>query len=96
MQPQLLIAMQVVEEEFSKYGLDTVITAVSNGAHKEGSRHYSGEALDIRTKHAAGMQKNITLLVKQRLDPLGFDVILEDLGKDNEHLHVEYDPKEGE
>jgi len=96
LQPQMLIALQVVEEEFGKYSLDTVITSGSDGQHKEGSLHYAGLALDFRTKAAAGIQKGLASMIKLRLDHVGFDVVLEDLGQDNEHLHVEFDPKEGE
>ncbi len=96
LQPQMLLAIQVAEEEFSKYGLDTTVTAGADGVHKEGSLHYKGLALDFRTRDAAGLQKGIVAMIDRRLDPIGFDVLLEGLGTDNEHCHVEYDPKEGQ
>lgn len=91
--PQMLVAMQVVEEAFKDYGLDCIVTSGNDKTHSKKSLHYSGRALDFRTKHAGGLQRAILEKVKNRLTHLGFDVLLEDLGKDNEHLHVEYDPK---
>lgn len=93
LQPQMLIAIKVAEQEFSKYNLDTVVTSGNDSEHSNGSKHYVGAALDFRTKHTAGLAKGITKAVSEILTPLGFDVILEDVGEANEHLHVEYDPK---
>ncbi len=89
----MLIALQVVEEAFGGFGLDTTITAGSDGLHKDGSLHYKGLALDFRTKDGAGLQKGIAQTVKARLEQAGYDVIFEGIGTENEHLHVEYDPK---
>jgi conjugal transfer mating pair stabilization protein TraG len=95
LQPQMVLATKVVEEEFSRYGLDTVITSANDGEHMEGSLHYSGRALDFRTKHAQGVMKGIHLAIQKRLAPVGFDVIWEAQENPNEHLHLEWDPKDG-
>lgn len=89
----MLLALDLVEREFAKFGLDTVVTSANDATHSAHSLHYSGRALDFRTKHAAGVMKGIYQATLKTLFPLGFDVIWEDQGKDNEHLHVEYDPK---
>ena len=91
--PQMSIALMVVEDEFKKQGLDTVVTAGTNGVHKENSLHYIGRALDFRTKHAAGIMRGIAANIAKRLHPIGFDVIFEAQGTDNEHLHVELDDR---
>jgi hypothetical protein len=93
LQPQMLIALQVVEEEFSRFSTDTVVTSANDSTHKEGSYHYAGRAFDFRTKHASGIAGGIVGAIKQRLGPLGFDCIWEGQNTDNEHLHIEYDPK---
>jgi len=92
--PQMLIALQVAEEEFSRYGLDTVVTSANDGSHKEHSKHYYGEAFDFRTKHSGNLGQNIAQAIRLKLAPLGFDVLYEYPGQANEHIHVEYDPKD--
>jgi hypothetical protein len=93
LQPQMLIALQVVEEEFGRMSLDTMITSGSDGEHMKGSLHGKGLALDFRTKHASGIMKGIYLGIQKRLAPIGFDILWEKPTLPEEHLHVEYDPK---
>ena len=69
------------------------VTSGNDSTHRRGSKHYTDEALDFRTKHLPSRVKQLLVAaVKQRLGR-HFDVILEDLGKPNEHLHVEYQHK---
>jgi hypothetical protein len=57
-----------------------------------GSLHYKDRALDFRTKHLSAADKEaLVTAVKRRLGT-DYDVILENAGGTNEHLHVEYDP----
>jgi len=68
-----------------------VITSGVDGTHMRASKHYDGLALDIRSK---GMfDKKGTLQRLKTVLGSDFDVILEAEGKDNEHIHVEFDPK---
>lgn len=91
LEPQMLIALRVVEEEFSKYGLDTVVTSANDSVHSPNSYHYLGRAFDFRTKHAQGIASGIISNIRKVLGPLGFDIIWEDQGGVNEHLHCEWD-----
>lgn len=71
--------------------VDTVITSANDGVHMKGSRHYSGDALDFRTKHwpkANDFIERIKFQLGNR-----YDVIHESVGRPNQHLHIEYDPK---
>jgi hypothetical protein len=69
------------------------VTSGNDSTHKVGSKHYSDEALDIRTKDLTKMEKHaLATAVKARLG-LDYDVILESEGKANEHLHIEFDAK---
>ena len=82
-------------------GYECVITSGGDGEHKPKSgtvslhkRNGQVNALDLRTKHLADQDKG---LVTQRLKiALGsqFYVELEHLDQLQEHLHVEFDPKD--
>jgi hypothetical protein len=73
--------------------VDMLVTSGNDKVHARGSKHYTDEALDFRTKHLKSADKlALRNAVKQRLGR-EFDVILEDEGGNNEHLHVEHDPK---
>ena len=85
---RLVWALPLMEQIYREFGQDLVITSARDGVHKPDSKHYVGEALDLRT---------FTLSVLQRQEALtrieadlgdDFDVVLE-----KNHLHVELDPK---
>lgn len=89
----MAVAMRVVEEVFDEFGYPAWISSGNDGEHKPGSFHYKDAALDFRIRHVPEAKR--TAIVKAlyaRLWPQ-FDVLWEDRGKANEHLHVEYDPK---
>ena len=103
--PQMVIAAMVAKEEYDRYGIELVITSCNDLKHGYGSKHFSGEAFDTRTKHiesvktqpAFGLDANV---VKRKIRDaiaysLGaeFDVLLERLGLPNEHMHCEWHPK---
>jgi hypothetical protein len=92
LQPQMLVALRVVEDQMDLLHCDTIVTSANDSQHRAGSKHYEGLALDFRTKHT-GRSKAIADAIRLIIGPLGYDVILEALGEANEHLHIEYDPK---
>ena len=65
-----------------------VITSGTDGKHMEGSKHDTGEAIDVRTRNFPSTQAIYTFAVKMRRR-LGanYQVIIE-----RDHIHVEYDP----
>lgn len=66
---------------------DVVITSGTDGTHMKGSKHYSGNALDVRTSNIPKDWLKVYIdRVKNRLGP-DYDLVLE-----VDHLHVEYDP----
>jgi hypothetical protein len=71
---------------------DMLITSGSEGIHMVGSLHYKDGALDFRTKHLSIPDKKALVTALKRRLGKNYDVILEDAGGTNEHLHVEYDP----
>jgi hypothetical protein len=71
-----------------------VITSGNDGKHMKGSKHYTYAALDFRTKNFPTLESKRAFLWKLQAE-LGpdYDVLLEGLGTDNEHIHAEWDPK---
>ena len=69
-------------------GKGGTVTSLMDGKHMEGSKHYDGEAVDLRTFFFSNAEKRI--FKKKVQVGLGddYDVILH-----STHLHVEYDPK---
>jgi len=72
-----------------------MVTSANDSRHVTGSRHYSDEALDWRTKGPSAntmgstarkqrFRRRLTALLGDR-----FTVMLEGLGKPHEHIHVQ-------
>jgi hypothetical protein len=93
LKPQTVLACLIAEPILKSHGVELVVTAGSDGTHKANSKHYSGEAFDIRS-HDLDPKLRVPV-VEDLKAALGwdFDVILEDFGGPNEHIHIEYDPK---
>jgi len=73
------------------------VTALDNGDHMEGSKHdpssdtdWKVEAVDLDCG-VTEQNERLTTYLGRHLPP-AFDVILEDKGGPNEHVHVEHDP----
>jgi hypothetical protein len=94
MDVRMFIAFDAVRDVFALRGHlgEPVITSVADGKHSSNSYHYKGRAFDLRTK-STGSARFIEAELKERLSHLGFDVVLEDLGGRNEHIHVELDKR---
>ena len=70
------------------------ITSVNDGVHKTGSLHYSGNAVDIRSKvFKHELVEEAVRVFRASPDGPRYDLLLEASGTPNEHLHLEYDPK---
>lgn len=105
----LLFAALVVERVLLEFeDLACIITSARDGKHGWGSLHFSGNAFDVRTKLVPRDQlvefvtEVATRLAAKavRIEPTErsyagpeFDVLLEDIDGENEHLHVEFQPK---
>ena len=94
------VAYPMIQTVFEHYGYACTITSGADGEHKpktgRASLHYSGLALDFRTKHLAVMDKEKVLNAVRAALSNQFDIVLEQIGLPLEHLHIEYDPKEPE
>jgi hypothetical protein len=89
--PELGLALSIVDSVLENCGVyETVITSLKDGTHTPGSWHYSGWAADLRSKHI-GSAPQKTLVLDAMKSALGaqWTVLLENLGKPNEHYHIE-------
>lgn len=92
--PELLRAIATAIEVWEMLGLpELVITSINDGQHMKGSFHYKGEAFDGRTHNIREAGKDPEMAAAHLRAALGedFDVLLENVGKDTEHIHVEHD-----
>jgi hypothetical protein len=91
--PEILDAAFLTARVFGAFGCPFVVTSGLDGEHMTGSKHYSGNAVDIRlpTWYGRSEATNDTVLAEIRL-AVGkdYDVVYE-----RDHYHVEYDPKNG-
>lgn len=89
---EIVFAIGVADEIYRRIAnQEVVITSLNDSQHMAGSLHYLGQAVDFRTRTLTLNQLNqIVAELKNRLYPLGYDVVLE-----SDHIHIEYDPKGG-
>ena len=86
-------ALGLVGSIADRYEIELVATSMNDGTHGQGSKHYVGEAADIRTRDLKTYD-HVHLFfweIKGEIDKYGFDTVLE-----KDHIHIEYDPKIGE
>ena len=69
------------------------LTSGNDGKHMKGSKHYTGDAVDIGSKEFDLAEKRQFVADLKSHLGMDFDVLLEHAGQENEHIHVEYDRK---
>ena len=90
--PEVFRALADVARCYEAVGArQLIVTSINDAQHRRGSLHYQGRAFDCRTKDlpfgSAG-KRNLRDDIARYLGT-GWDVILEDQGGPNEHLHLE-------
>lgn len=91
LKPQAVLAIHIAEGVFRNFGEELVVTSCNDGKHSDTSLHYHGFAFDARSKELVCDKQELLKELRARLGA-EFDVLLEDLGGNNEHYHIEYDP----
>lgn len=86
---ELVLAILIAEGVYDKHDTDLVITSVVDGKHSYTSLHYSGSALDIRTRNIPEIY-NKEIMAGEIRESLSdeYDVVVE-----SNHIHIEYQPK---
>jgi hypothetical protein len=89
MRPEILLAAVAAMKVYEAAGHDFTITAGVDGKHMAGSLHYSGAAIDVRTRDLAADE--VQKIIAKMKECLGcdFDVLLE-----VDHIHIEFQPKQ--
>lgn len=92
--PKILVMMAAIANvaQGLQEPVDVLITSGNDSQHMDGSKHYSYEALDIRSKNfpTAKSKRVFIDAVLKRLGS-GYQMILEGEGKVGEHFHLEWD-----
>jgi hypothetical protein len=90
LKPEALLGIQICASVYAEHNLDFVLTSVVDGKHSRGSKHYSGNGWDGRTRNipTEDAKGKIFLDIKNALGS-DYDVVLE-----KNHIHCEYDPKD--
>lgn len=85
---EILLAVMVAQSVFENFKEDMTITSITDGDHKAGSLHHTGEAFDLRSRDIeAPIVQEIAAQMRRHLGG-SYDVIIEP-----DHIHIEYDPK---
>ena len=86
--PKNLVIAAAVANIADELDITVVITSGTDGFHMATSKHYTGDALDLRRFNMEPVMLALFLVrLKERLGR-NYDVILE-----KDHIHCEYDPK---
>ena len=93
LRPEIVIALIVADAVYDEHGVDMVMTSGSEGRHGWGSLHFQGLAVDLRTHNLEPADRPIVAeKIKTRLGA-EYDVVHKNVGKPNEHIHIEYHRK---
>ena len=91
LQPEIALAVAEAREVYREFNAEIVITSLLDGEHMKGSKHYDGQAVDLRVRHLSRSDwSTVASRIRVALGP-EYDVVLE---AEKLHIHIEFDPKE--
>ena len=82
----LLKMLEGIDKVFLVLGHVPTITSVNDGTHMQGSKHYSNEALDLRTRDFPVEEHKLVRDSLAKILGPEYDVVLE-----KDHIHLEHD-----
>ena len=89
LKPEISSKLEIIEDackHSNGIGYEMTITSGKDGTHMKGSKHYSGNAIDIRTSDMMHINATTSRIQSKLGDD--YDVIFE-----KDHIHIEYDPE---
>jgi hypothetical protein len=97
LRPELSRLAPLVDACYSAFGSLAIVSATTGGTHMAGSLHYRGMAFDLRVRHLGDhpKQRSVHACLKRTIEdnyPRLYDVLLEDAGGANAHIHIEASP----
>ena len=90
--PPSFVILSAAANTASEMGISLYVTSGNDSRHMKGSRHYTNEAIDFRSKTMTKAQKGEFIALMQKRLGKSYQVFLESEGAGNEHIHAEYDP----
>lgn len=90
--PEIWHAIYIAHNIWRQYGADLVVTSIRDGTHKNGSLHYEGRAVDLRSNNLNNAIDQDAAEKLRRALGDEYDVLFEYPDTPNEHVHLEHDP----
>lgn len=88
---ELFAIIKAADTVWKPLGVVPTITSANDGKHMKASKHYTNQALDLRTINIPpSIWKAVARELQNELGP-DFDVVVETGSAP--HIHCEYDPK---
>lgn len=88
--PEIILALHIADEIYRKYfASELIVTSLVDGVHStQKSKHYLGQAADLRIWGLEGRVESIVSALKAALGD-EYDIVAE-----SDHIHMEFDPVE--
>jgi len=90
--PEIYNILFALDMLFGSHGVDCVITSANDSTHSAGSLHYVDRALDLRSQHLQDGEERQVVDELQQILGADYQVLFEDEGTNNEHIHIGWRP----
>ena len=84
---EALLGIIITEGVLAEFDSDLTITSLNDGKHSKTSRHYAGDAWDVRTWDIKGKEEIVCHKLREALGK-HYNVLFE-----TDHIHISYKPQ---
>jgi len=84
---EALLGIIITKDVLEEFGSSLTITSLNDGKHSKTSRHYAGDAWDVRTWGIKGIEENVCQRLRKALGKHYFVLFEAD------HIHISYKPQ---